>query len=89
MSSIAKPFTNFTNALPAYQKIPVPVELLRTATKLDIAAGPTGAPAQYGILFKSNFPSGAADTISIYFPTASARDTSFTNVLSAFSTATA
>lgn len=86
MSAIAKPsvsFTNSTNPSKLY-----PVEDIRTAEKIDIPAGPNqpASEARYAILF--TFKEGCVPQRDrADFLTSGARNTSFTNLQTAISTA--
>ncbi|HHT9135811.1 MAG TPA: hypothetical protein ACFYEK_01060 [Candidatus Wunengus sp. YC60] len=78
--------TKFTGSLSSEL---VAVDWVNNVDKLDIPATPTGGPAKYYIILTSVFPTGQSKETRIQFATSAARDTSYTNYITNFVTATA
>lgn len=89
MSGIAKPVVHFTNATNA--DTIVPVDHIVAAEKVDIDATPNApaSSAKYLIVLNLVYPNAATKEIKIEFATSGARNTSFTNLKTAISTAVA
>lgn len=80
MSALAKPHSIFTNAV--NNTTVVPNEHVESIEKKDIPALGNN-PAKYSILFTVVYPNSATKNVEIVFTTKAARDTSYTNWVSA------
>lgn len=84
MSAIAKPGAIFTNAINS--TTPVPVESVIDVSKVDIPAAPNApaSTATFNIIFTCLLPGQTATKqITIKFATSAARNTSYTNYITA------
>lgn len=89
MSALAKPHLKFTNAINS--NTVVPSEHISSFEKLDIGALPNQPDntAKWSIAFQLVYPNSETKTVIIDFATEAARNTSFTNTVSALATAIA
>lgn len=80
MSALAKPHSVFTNAVNSTTF--VPNEHVVSIEKKDIPALGNNK-AEYALVFTSVYPNGATKEVEIKFLTAGARNTSYTNWVTA------